>query len=83
MYALVLPTLGVTRRASGPRWASLLLFFATIAKVFLFDLDHLGGLQRAASMPGFALSLIAVSLVYQRFVFRRAPLVDEPAARAG
>ncbi len=80
VYALVLLTLGVTRRASGPRWASLLLFVATIAKVFLFDLGHLTGLQRAGSMLGLALSLILVSLVYQRFVFRRAPVPEEPAA---
>ncbi len=76
VYALVLLALGVVRRSSGPRWASLLLFLATIAKVFLFDLGHLAGLQRAASMLGLALSLIVVSLVYQRFVFRRAPTTD-------
>ena len=56
-----------------------MLFLATIAKVFLFDLGHLAGLQRAASMLGLALSLIVVSLVYQRFVFRRAPAAPEPA----
>ncbi len=82
VYALVLLALGVTRRASGPRWASLALFLATIAKVFLFDLGHLAGLQRAASMLGLALSLILVSLVYQRFVFRRAP-AERADPRAG
>jgi hypothetical protein len=79
VYALTLLAIGVVRRASGPRWASLVLFLATIAKVFLFDLGHLAGLQRAASMLGLALSLIVVSLVYQRFVFRRAPAAAEPA----
>ncbi|MBL8861090.1 MAG: DUF2339 domain-containing protein [Planctomycetes bacterium] len=74
-YALVLLALGVVRSASGPRWASLVLFLVTIGKVFLFDLGHLAGLQRAASMLGLALSLILVSLVYQRFVFRR-PVTD-------
>jgi len=83
VYALVLLTLGVVRRASGPRWASLVLFLAMIAKVFLFDLGHLAGLQRAASMLGLALSLIVVSLVYQRFVFRRAAAPDAaPSAPA-
>lgn len=73
-YALVLLALGVRRQSSGPRWASLVLFLGTSAKVFLFDLGHLEGLHRAASMLGLALSLIAVSLVYQRFVFRRTPV---------
>ena len=83
VYALILLALGVTRRASGPRWASLCLFLATIAKVFLFDLGHLAGLQRAGSMLGLALSLILVSLVYQRFVFRRAPLAGERLTQTG
>lgn len=80
LYALALLAIGVTRRSSGPRWASLLLFLTTIGKVFLFDLGHLEGLQRAASMLGLALSLITVSLVYQRFVFRRlaTPPVETP-----
>jgi uncharacterized membrane protein len=82
-YALALLALGVVRNASGPRWASLVLFLVTIAKVFLFDLGHLEGLQRAASMLGLALSLIIVSLVYQRFVFRREPKVaEEPVGSA-
>ncbi len=81
VYALVLLAIGVTRRSSGPRWASLLLFLTTIGKVFLFDLDHLEGLQRVASMLGLALSLIVVSLVYQRFVFRSlvAPSIEPPS----
>ncbi|MCY2959975.1 MAG: DUF2339 domain-containing protein [Planctomycetota bacterium] len=82
-YALVLLGLGVARRSSGPRWASLVLFLATSAKVFLFDLGHLQGLQRAASMLGLALSLIVVSLVYQRFVFRRAPAPSDLPPNAG
>lgn len=82
VYALALLALGVTRKSSGPRWASLVLFLVTIAKVFLFDLGHLEGLQRAASMLGLALSLIAVSLVYQRFVFRRAQKDDTKSTTA-
>lgn len=79
VYALALLALGVMRTSSGPRWASLILFLTTIGKVFLFDLGHLEGLQRAASMLGLALSLILVSLVYQRFVFRRVK--TEPEAK--
>ncbi len=51
-----------------PRW----LLSLTLVKVFLYDLGELRDLYRVASLLGLALSLIAVSLVYQRFVFRRA-----------
>ena len=54
-----------------------MLFLLTIAKVFLFDLGKLDGLHRVASLAGLALTLIAVSLLYQRFVFRRRPGEDE------
>ena len=75
LYALMLLGLGVQRRLSGLRWASLMLLIATIGKVFLFDLGNLGGLYRVASLLGLALSLLFVSLLYQRFVFRR-PAAD-------
>ena len=71
VYALVLLALGVQRKRSGLRWASLAIFVLTIGKVFLFDLGNLEGLYRVASMLGLALSLLFVSLVYQRFVFWR------------
>jgi uncharacterized membrane protein len=63
--------LGVGRALSSLRWASLVLLLMTIAKVFLIDLGHLDGLYRVASMLGLALSLLLVSFLYQRFVFRR------------
>lgn len=71
LYALTLLVLGVSRRSSGLRWMSLILFLASIAKVFLFDLGHLEGLQRVASLLGLAIALLGVSVLYQRFVFRR------------
>jgi uncharacterized membrane protein len=43
----------------------------TIGKVFLHDLGELEDLYRVASLVGLALSLILVSLAYQRFVFRK------------
>lgn len=73
VYALVLLVLGVTRRRTGLRWASLVLLLVTIGKVFLFDLGHLQGLHRAASVAGLGVTLLLVSILYQRFVFRRAP----------
>jgi hypothetical protein len=72
-YALALLVAGTGLRAGALRWTSLALLLVTIAKVFLFDLGKLDGLHRVASLAGLALSLIAVSLFYQRFVFRRGP----------
>jgi len=71
VYALVVLVLGTARRASALRWTSLALFVLTFGKVFLYDLGHLEGLYRVASLGGLALSLIVVSLLYQRFVFRK------------
>jgi uncharacterized membrane protein len=71
IYALVLLGLGVGRGRGALRWASLVLLMLTIGKVFLFDLGHLEGLYRAASVFGLGLSLLLVSVLYQRFVFRR------------
>jgi uncharacterized membrane protein len=73
VYALVLLVAGTALHAGPLRWTSLGLLLATLAKVFLFDLGELDGLLRVASLAGLALSLIAVSLFYQRFVFRGRP----------
>ena len=70
MYAVFLLALGVLRSGRVLRWASLLLLLGTLAKVFLYDLGELDDLYRVASLVGLAGSLIGVSLVYQRFVFR-------------
>ena len=72
IYALVLLGIGVARKAVGPRWISLAVLLITIAKVFLYDLGALTDLYRVASLVGLAASLLLVSLLYQRFVFRVA-----------
>jgi hypothetical protein len=72
-YALCLLALGIRRESLGLRWLSLLLFLTTIAKVFLHDLGELRDLYRVASLTGLAVSLIVVSIVYQRYVLRRPP----------
>ncbi len=76
-YALLLLALGMARRSVGLRWVSLGLVLVTIAKVFLYDLGELHDLYRVASLLGLALSLILISLAYQRFVFRK-PEVSSP-----
>ena len=61
----------MAKDSSGLRWISLGFLVLTIGKVFLYDLGQLRDLYRVASLVGLAVSLIAVSLAYQRFVFRR------------
>jgi uncharacterized membrane protein len=77
IYAIVLLFVGMARKSSILRWVSLILLLATIGKLFLVDLTDLRGLYRVGSFLGLAISLLAVSWLYQRFVFRRVP---DPAA---
>jgi len=69
LYALCLLGLGLTRKSPALRWLSLAFLVLAIVKVFLYDLGELRDLWRVASLVGLALSLLAVSLAYQRFVF--------------
>jgi uncharacterized membrane protein len=73
LYGLVLLALGVRARSAGLRWLSLGLIMVTVVKVFLYDLGELEDLYRVASLLGLAVSLILVSLAYQRFVVCAAP----------
>ena len=72
LYALLLLGIGFKRDTGGLRWLSLSFLVLTIGKVFLHDLGELEDLYRVASLVGLALSLILVSLAYQRFVFRKS-----------
>jgi hypothetical protein len=76
-YAVVLLGIGMARASIGLRWVSLGLLIVTIAKVFLHDLGELRDLYRVASLVGLAISLLGVSLAYQRFVFRDAPAEEQ------
>lgn len=71
LYALLLLGIGFKRDSEGLRWVSLAFLMLTIGKVFLHDLGELEDLYRVASLVGLALSLILVSLAYQRFVFSK------------
>jgi uncharacterized membrane protein len=70
LYALALLGLGMLRARVELRWASLGFLILSLAKVFLHDLGELEGLYRVGSLTGLALSLLLVSALYQRFVFR-------------
>ena len=71
LYALGLLIFGMMRSVTGLRWLSLGFLVVTIGKVFLYDLGELRDLYRVASLVGLAVSLILVSLLYQRFVFAK------------
>ena len=75
LYSLALLGLGTRLRRQGLRWVSLGFTLLTVGKVFLVDLGELDGLYRVASMTGLALSLLLVSLLYQRVIFRK-PAVE-------
>ncbi len=73
LYALVLLALGIWRHGRGLRAVGLGLLAVAVVKLFLFDLSGLEDLYRVASLAGLAVSLVLVSLAYQRFVFRKSP----------
>jgi uncharacterized membrane protein len=68
LYAMLLLVLGLLRKARALRVAGLAFLVLTVVKVFLYDLSSLRGLYRVLSFLGLGVSLILVSLLYQRFV---------------
>jgi len=77
LYAIALLGVGLWRSTTGLRFASLGLLLVTCGKVFLYDLGHLRDLYRVAALVGLAFSLLFVSLVYSRLLFRRAAAESE------
>ena len=55
--------------ATGLRWASLVIVFLSVGKVFVLDMAHLEDLLRVLSFLGLGASLMVLAWVYQRFVF--------------
>lgn len=82
VYALLLAGLGFARSSRGLRGVGLGLLALTVVKLFLYDLADLEDLYRVASLVGLALSLMLVSLAYQRFVFRGSAEEQERSGRA-
>ena len=82
LYALTLLVLGMRQSGRGQRFFSLGLMLLTVGKVFLYDLSKVGGIYRALSFLGLAVSLFVVSLLYQRLAFRTAkdPKQGAPAS---
>ncbi|NCD33506.1 MAG: DUF2339 domain-containing protein [Spartobacteria bacterium] len=57
---------GMKRRTAVHRYAGLVLFVVTTAKVLLFDSSELAGLERIAAFIGTGLLLLLLSYVYQK-----------------
>lgn len=71
LYAMSLLVIGVWRGVRELRYLSLGFLLLTVGKVFLHDLASVGGIYRVFSFLGLGISLILVSLFYQRFVFKK------------
>jgi uncharacterized membrane protein len=71
LYAMALLVIGLLRDLKALRGLALGFLLLTVAKVFLYDLATLTGLYRILSFLGLGVSLILVSLLYQRFVSAR------------
>ncbi|HXU29235.1 MAG TPA: DUF2339 domain-containing protein, partial [Thermoanaerobaculia bacterium] len=72
LFGLVLLALGIRRKSTALRWASLAMTLLAVAKVFLYDASNLTGLYRVVSFLGLGASLLGLAFVYQKFVFGRA-----------
>ncbi|MGB7133789.1 MAG: DUF2339 domain-containing protein, partial [Acidobacteriaceae bacterium] len=65
-FGAALLAAGFWRRSAFLRWQALVLIAATIAKVFVLDLNALSQGYRILSFLGLGALLLAVSFVYQR-----------------
>jgi uncharacterized membrane protein len=62
----VLLAVGFIRRTAFLRWQALILFAATVVKVFLVDMSQLSRGLRVLSFIALGVLLMCVSYVYQR-----------------
>lgn len=77
-YAAALVVVGMRRRYAPIRYVAIVLFAATVAKIFLSDLAFLGGLYRVIGFLAVGAVLVLVSFLYQRTRTRQA--ADPPPA---
>ena len=66
-YSIVLVTVGILRRLQPVRLLAILLFAATILKVFFVDLSEMEKVYRIIASIGLGVILLAVSMMYQRY----------------
>ncbi len=68
-YGLAMLAVGIVRRNTALRWASLAVMMLVAGKVFLWDTRQLAGLYRVFSFAGLGVSLMILAYCYHRFVF--------------
>ena len=66
IYAALLVVIGMRRQYAPIRYFAIALFGVTLVKVFLVDLQTLGGIYRVAGFLVVGLILLIVSFLYQR-----------------
>ena len=66
VYATVLIVIGLQRRYAPIRYVAILVFAATIVKVFAFDMAQLERIYRVSSVIGLGLLLLLTSYLYNR-----------------
>jgi uncharacterized membrane protein len=71
LYAITLLVIGIARGIKALRFVSLGFLVLTVGKVFLYDLANLTGIYRILAFLGLGVSLILVSLLYQKVVLAR------------
>ena len=81
-YAAALTAAGIRRRYAPVRYLAIVVFGATVLKVFLVDFSQLDSVYRIASSVVLGLLLLAASYLYQRQSERPAGASDAPPAPA-
>jgi uncharacterized membrane protein len=66
-YSIVLVTVGILRRFQPLRLLAILLFAATILKVFFVDLGEMEKIYRIIASIGLGVILLVVSMMYQKY----------------
>ena len=79
-YAAALTAAGIRRRYAPVRYLAIVVFGATVLKVFLVDFSQLDSVYRIASSVVLGLLLLAASYLYQRQGDQPDDLAETPAA---
>ena len=77
-YAAALTAAGIRRRYAPVRYLAIVIFGATVLKVFLVDFSQLDSVFRIASSVVLGLLLLAASYLYQRQSDRPNGAADAP-----
>ncbi len=70
LFALALMVIGFALRSKPTRVAGIGLLAATLLKLFLHDLSQLDSVYRIGALIAVALTALAASFLYQRFIDR-------------